>query len=99
MSQEKLTKQQNDIFRVRKTINKMLNNRGYLVSQQELNLTTETFSQKFNLHAQTRDQFTILVQVTTCRVKSPCFRSSMMISLNCILMFSIHVLLQVILDI
>ena len=56
-----MKKEAYDIFRVRKTLNKMLDNRGYLVGQRELKMTSEEFKTKFDLNAQSRDQFTILV--------------------------------------
>lgn len=47
------------LFRIRKTMSKMLNDRGYLVSQADLNLTLEGFKEKYT-DTPARDQLTML---------------------------------------
>eukprot|EP00947_MAST-08B_sp_MAST-8B-sp1_P000403 g403.t1 len=57
-----ISKANYDMYRVRKTVNKMLDNRGYLVSKSEMEMSADAFQAKFNLQAASRDQFSILVQ-------------------------------------
>ncbi|ETV98036.1 hypothetical protein H310_09332 [Aphanomyces invadans] len=49
------------LFRVRKTVVKMLHNRGYIVSEEELHRTPEGFTAQFGENP-TRDTMTILVE-------------------------------------
>lgn len=49
------------MFRVRKTCLKMLNNRGYIVDEAAVNMTTEDFRTKFG-DAPSRENLTILVE-------------------------------------
>jgi len=51
------------MFRVRKTCYKMLNKRGYIVPENELNMTTDDFRAKFG-DAPSREALTILVEKT-----------------------------------
>jgi len=47
------------LFRIRKTMSKMLNDRGYLVSQADLNLDLDGFKEKYT-DTPSRDQLTML---------------------------------------
>ncbi len=49
------------LYRVRKTTFKMLSNRGYIVPEDELTMTTADFKEKFG-DSPARDQMTILVE-------------------------------------
>ncbi|TYZ61473.1 hypothetical protein PybrP1_004681 [[Pythium] brassicae (nom. inval.)] len=56
-----LTPEASRLFRVRKTTVKMLHNRGYIVSENELVMTPESFQQQFGDNP-TREMMTILVE-------------------------------------
>ena len=49
------------MFRVRKTCLKMLNNRGYIVDDAAINMTTDDFRNKFG-ESPSRENLTILVE-------------------------------------
>ena len=55
-----LTEEQSNLYRVRKTCFKMLNSRGYLVPEEELEMKAEDFAEKFA--GASRESMTILVE-------------------------------------
>jgi len=49
----------NRLWRVRKTINEMLNDRGYIVTQEDLKMTLDLFKEKFADSSFSRDKLTM----------------------------------------
>jgi DNA-directed RNA polymerase I, II, and III subunit RPABC1 len=61
MSSHSLNAEASRLYRVRKTVVKMLHNRGYIVSEEELTRSAESFTAQFGENP-TREMMTILVE-------------------------------------
>lgn len=58
------------LFQVRRTSLQMLRDRGYLVSEAELNTTVEQFSEQFGLESGDFKLYTSIRQTTHCILKA-----------------------------